>query len=165
MNLFKSSFGYIINCFFFFSGCGKTALINFLCHKVLDDELYVFRIHAGVTNQNITETITHQIVKAEQLIEQAKKLKVLVPKRLWIFFDEFNTTKNVGLIKEIMCERTLLGKKLPDNMVFLAACNPRRRTTEKIRFDDNIGIKKEEYEIWFRRAFIVYCCAYTRNND
>ncbi|CAF0853494.1 unnamed protein product [Didymodactylos carnosus] len=45
-------------------------------------------------------------------------------KRLWIFFDEFNTTKNVGLIKEIVCERTLLGERLPENMVFLGACNP-----------------------------------------
>jgi hypothetical protein len=128
------------------SGCGKTALINFLCHKILDDALFVFHIHAGISNQNITDTITHQIIRAEQLIEEAQKLKVAA-RRLWIFFDEFNTTKNVGLIKEIICERTLLGKQLPNNMVFLAACNPRRLTTQKIRFDDNIGIKKAQYEL------------------
>ncbi|CAF3492697.1 unnamed protein product, partial [Rotaria socialis] len=31
------------------TGCGKTSLIKFLCQKVLDQELEIFRIHAGVT--------------------------------------------------------------------------------------------------------------------
>ncbi|CAF4035636.1 unnamed protein product, partial [Rotaria sordida] len=121
------------------TGCGKTALINFLCHKILDDELYIFHIHAGITNRDITDTLEYQIVRADQLAK--------IGKQLWIFFDEFNTTKNVGLFKEIMCERTLLGKQLPSNMVFLAACNPRRLKAEKNRSDDNIGIKRENYEI------------------
>ena len=129
-----------------FLGCGKRALINYLCHKILDDELHVFHIHAGVTNQNIVDTITKQIIRAEWLIEEAKKVQVDA-KRLWIFFDEFNTAKNVGLIKEIVCERTLLSKPLPNNMVFLAACNSRRLATQKPQFDDNIGIKKAQYEI------------------
>ncbi|CAF2518706.1 unnamed protein product [Rotaria sp. Silwood2] len=127
---------YIINHIIL--GCGKTALINFLCHKILDDELYIFHVHAGITNVDITDTIGNQSIRA---IELAK-----VEKRLWIFFDEFNTTKSVGLFKEIMCERTLLGKQLPSNMVFLAACNPRRLKTEKNRSDDNIGIEGKNYE-------------------
>jgi hypothetical protein len=112
----------------------------------LDDELYIFPIHAGVSNQNITDTIQLQIRKAKELLENAQKEKVAA-KRLWIFFDECNTTKDVGLIKEIMCERTLVGEQLPNNMVFLAACNPRRLTKQKDRFDDNIGIKKEQFEL------------------
>ncbi|CAF4156939.1 unnamed protein product [Rotaria sp. Silwood2] len=127
---------YIINHIIL--GCGKTALINFLCHKILDDELYIFHVHAGITNGDITNTIENQIKRAAELAK--------VEKRLWIFFDEFNTTKSVGLFKEIMCERTLLGKQLPSNMVFLAACNPRRLKTEKNRSDDNIGIERENYE-------------------
>lgn len=116
-----------------------------MCHKILDDELYIFHIHAGTTNQNVTDTITHQIQKAERLIEDAKILKINA-RRLWIFFDEFNTTKNVGLIKEVICERTLLGKSIPGNMVFLAACNPRRLAAQKVGFNDDVGIRKEQYE-------------------
>jgi hypothetical protein len=70
-------------------------------------------------------------------------------KRLWIFFDEFNTTSNIGLLKEIMCERTLLGERLPSNMVFLGACNPRRNKTNKILRNDDaqIGLRKSRYEM------------------
>ncbi|CAM4845776.1 unnamed protein product, partial [Rotaria magnacalcarata] len=31
------------------TGCGKTSLIKFLCQKILDEDLEIFRIHAGVT--------------------------------------------------------------------------------------------------------------------
>ncbi|CAF4652239.1 unnamed protein product, partial [Rotaria magnacalcarata] len=61
-------------------------------------------------------------------------------KRLWIFFDEFNTTTNIGLLKEITCERTLLGEPLPDKMVFLGACNPRRQKTAQLIQNDNAHV-------------------------
>ncbi|CAF0841320.1 unnamed protein product [Didymodactylos carnosus] len=146
------------------TGCGKTALINFLCNKILDDELEVLRIHAGFTVTKIIETMTIFMQKAEGFIQEAKEKAAaekalqqkivtnkndacLNVKRLWVFFDEFNTTANIDLIKEITCERTMMGEKLPENMVFLGACNPRRHKTEKTVFDDNIGIKKNRYEM------------------
>lgn len=52
------------------------------------------------------------------------KEKVNDKQNLWIFFDEFNTSENFGLICEILTERKLLGETLPENMIFLAACNP-----------------------------------------
>jgi hypothetical protein len=122
-------------------GCGKTALIQFLCEKILDDELAVFRIHAGVTNEMIVEKMLEFQRKAHQCSNGDKK------KRLWVFFDEFNTTSCIGLFKEIICERTLLGERLPDNMVFLGACNPQRWTKNKNILHDNIGIKKDPYDI------------------
>ena len=53
-----------------------------------------------------------------------------------------NTTPNIGLLKEIICERTFLGERLPDNMVFVGACNPLRRKTKKGESADQIAIKK-----------------------
>ena len=44
-----------------------------------------------------------------------------------LFFDEANTTDALGLIKEIMCDRRLLGEPLGDDLKFAAACNPYRR--------------------------------------
>jgi hypothetical protein len=78
------------------------------------------------------------------LIIQAENLSS--EKRLWIFFDEFNTIFNISLLKEIICERTLLGKVLPKNMVFLGTCNPRRQKTDQSIFNENIGIKKDRYD-------------------
>ena len=44
-----------------------------------------------------------------------------------LFFDEANTTENIGLIKEIMCDRRLKGKPISDSVKFIAACNPYRK--------------------------------------
>ncbi|CAF0807414.1 unnamed protein product [Didymodactylos carnosus] len=124
------------------TGCGKTALITFLCQKILDDELEVLRIHAGLTSSQIID-------KMEQFI--AKATTFIAPKRLWIFFDEFNTTENIGLIKEITCERTLLGKSLPNNLVLLGACNPSRmkmkRDGNAVADGNEIGLSIDRYEM------------------
>ncbi|CAF1340047.1 unnamed protein product [Adineta steineri] len=123
------------------TGCGKTALIQFLCQKILDDDLEVFRMHAGVSLDQIVTTVQAYIIQAQQC--QTKN------KRLWIFFDEFNTTCNIGLLKEIICERTLLGEPLPANMVFLGACNPRRKKTGSLVLNDDahIGLRKNRYKM------------------
>ena len=53
-----------------------------------------------------------------------------VNKKLYtmLFFDEANTTENIGLIKEIMCDRRLKGESISDNVKFIAACNPYRKS-------------------------------------
>ena len=122
-------------------GCGKTALIQFLCQKILDDDMEVFRIHAGITNNMIIENMQHFIKKSQEIFEQDSN------KRLWVFLDEFNTTPNIGLWKEIICERTFLGESLPTNMVLLGACNPQRRRKKKTELDDDMSIKKYHLDI------------------
>ena len=46
-----------------------------------------------------------------------------------LFFDEANTTEAIGLIKEIMCDKSMEGKKLKlcENLKMVAACNPYRK--------------------------------------
>ncbi|CAF4833776.1 unnamed protein product, partial [Rotaria sp. Silwood1] len=127
------------------TGCGKTALIQFLCQKILDDEMVVFHIHAGITNDKINETMHELLRKAQKCSEENQN------KRLWVFLDEFNTTPNIGLLKEIVCEKSFLGKTLPKNMVLLGACNPQRRKKNQKETDDAIGIKKHHYEILRQR--------------
>ncbi len=39
----------------------------------------------------------------------------------------------MGLITEIMCKRTMLGKSLPDSLVFLSAVNPYRTKKTKMK--------------------------------
>ncbi|CAF4169052.1 unnamed protein product [Rotaria sp. Silwood2] len=123
------------------TGCGKTSLIQFLCQKVLDDDLVIFRIHPGITIVNILIKMRDCVGRAQQCVSENK--------RLWVFFDEFNTTSNIGLLKEIICERTLLGEPLPSNMVFLGACNPLRNKTPKILLNEDarIGLRKNHFEM------------------
>lgn len=45
-----------------------------------------------------------------------------------VFFDEANTSDAIGLMKEILCDRRINGKPIPDYMKFIVACNPYRRS-------------------------------------
>ena len=58
---------------------------------------------------------------------------------VWVFFDEFNTTNDIGVIKEIFVERTCNGIPIPNNMRLIAACNAWRQRT---KLPENIGLCK-----------------------
>ena len=111
-------------------------MIRNLCQVILEDHLEVFRLHAGVTDDKLIRRMKDLIGKAKMLPKN---------KRLWIFFDEFNTIGNVSLLKEIVCERTLLGEPLPENMVFLGTCNPQRQKPHSCIFGEDVGIRKNTY--------------------
>ncbi|XP_066918681.1 E3 ubiquitin-protein ligase rnf213-alpha-like [Clytia hemisphaerica] len=109
------------------TGCGKTSLITFMC-KILAkskeaSNLVLVKIHGGVTKQHIM-----------QHVQNAKKLaKKSGDKKTILFFDEANTTDAIGLIKEIIIDKSLNGELLgleENNMVVIAACNPYRRHSQ-----------------------------------
>lgn len=104
------------------TGCGKTSLIAYLALNVLNIKLITFNIHAGVSQ-------TLFLKKIKEILKLKKNLK----EDLWLFFDEFNTSDCMYLITEMICNKTLLGKKLPSDLKLLAACNPyklRNKTLE-----------------------------------
>ena len=78
-------------------------------------------MHGGITEQDIERKVNEAI----ELAEQNKTADP--PVDTVLFFDEANTTEAVGLIKEIMCDRRLNGKPLPEDIKFIAACNPYRK--------------------------------------
>ena len=99
----------------------------------------VLNIHAGTTDKDIIEFIKTIIPLAENLEEEEKKIKeekmkmgfLYDEKKIWIFLDEINTCKSMGLISELMCKKSYQGKKLPNNIIFIAACNPYREAKKK----------------------------------
>ena len=115
------------------TGVGKTSLLRFFVQKILNEHLEIFSIHAGVTLQTI-------MTKMQEFITMALQI---MPLRIWIFFDEFNTNDNIGLLCEIICDRSLNNEKLPENMVLTAACNRYSLKTIKTKFDQNLRIKKK----------------------
>ena len=44
-----------------------------------------------------------------------------------LFFDEANTTEHINLIKEVMCDRSVFGRKIHQDLRIVAACNPYRK--------------------------------------
>ena len=71
-----------------------------------------------------------------------------------VFFDEANTTDAIGLIKEIMCDRRLHGKPIPEDLKFIAACNPYRRSEH-----DHIMTCTDVWHV------IMYTCAFGFRHD
>ena len=102
------------------TGVGKTKLLEMLA------TLYgkgtcrweKLQIHAGTTDQKIVSFIDEV---TEKVKNEGKENETT-----WIFFDEINTCNSLGLITEIMCNHTYLGKKINKNFIFLGACNPYR---------------------------------------
>jgi hypothetical protein len=93
----------------------------------------------------------------ENVIEEAKKLDEINSKnnkneRIWVLFDHFNTSTCMGIITEIMCNKTMRGEKLPESIIYFAACNPYKRKTEKA-LNTNFGLvfKKD-----FKNKDLVY---------
>ena len=126
------------------TGCGKTYLIRKLSELLNNGSskrMKILNIHAGINDKDIIEFLEKKVINTAKIIEKrnqiqkeiyAKNDQVFIPKKLWVFFDEINTCKSMGLISEIMCKHTYQGKPLPKCIAFIAACNP-YRIGEKIK--------------------------------
>ncbi|PAA90242.1 hypothetical protein BOX15_Mlig007869g1 [Macrostomum lignano] len=104
------------------TGCGKTSLIRFLAN-VQGVDLEVMNFHAGVEQEEIVKRIRSASGIAKE------KYKEFVYSNacdgvVWVFLDEINTCEHLGLLKEAICHKKLLGERLPPNLRLMAACNP-----------------------------------------
>ena len=93
------------------TGCGKTSLIRKLSEMLNNGKLnnmYTLNIHAGTNDEEIINFINKiEIIakklkeKEKQKIEKFKSENLLYEeKKLWVFLDEINTCKSMGLISE-----------------------------------------------------------------
>ena len=85
---------------------------------------FMFKIHGGTTYKDIERNVLH----AETMALQNEQINRNVDTVL--FFDEANTSEALGMIKEIMVDRTCNGRPLSDRLKFIVACNPYRRQVE-----------------------------------
>ena len=107
------------------TGCGKTLLISKLYELLNNGEKinsdYKINIHGGFTDEDI-------IKKIEKINNEINQKENLDNKKIWVFIDEINTCKSMGLFSEIICNHSCNGKKLNSNLVFIGACNPYRKS-------------------------------------
>ncbi|KAH3735683.1 hypothetical protein DPMN_042218 [Dreissena polymorpha] len=82
------------------------------------------QVHGGITKGDIVRKVHSAEEKAKENVEKygADMFTIL-------FFDEANTTEAIGIIKEIMCDKSICGEplKLFQNLKIIAACNPYRK--------------------------------------
>ena len=67
------------------------------------------------------DTTEEEIVTFIEKITEENKKQNSDNDLIWVFFDELNKCNSLGIITEIMCKHTLLGKEIKDNFVFLGS--------------------------------------------
>ena len=103
------------------TGCGKTYLITFTAKCLLGDEFRQLTLHPGITEDRLKRVL----FKIQQVA-----LELPANKRLWVLFDEFNTSHLQSLVAEIISTRRahfhneLKDLVFADNIIFVACCNP-----------------------------------------
>ena len=82
-------------------------------------------------------------------------------KLIIVFFDEFNTCNSLGLLTEIMCTKKCQGIDVKKNVVFVGACNPYRKITNK-RNNSTALIKEGSANSEQKLIYIVNPLTYTQ---
>ena len=91
------------------TGCGKTSLLRFFIEVVLKESFQIIYIHSGITISDIRRFL-------ENSNTEAKKNPIL---RVWVLFDEFNTSDCMGEIVSVLCERKFEGISFRPNLSLL----------------------------------------------
>ena len=128
------------------TGCGKTRKVKFFSDLHLRpavmniQHLIHVKIHGGTT----AEEITAKVEQAERLARVNRPKLFTAKNRLFegnatpatsiLFFDEANTTEAIGLIKEILCDRTCNGRDIEfgNGLKIIAAVNPYRKHSDEM---------------------------------
>ena len=131
------------------SGIEDTEIINFLEQLIRDSQLFDnSRLTSAIDefnsfSQDYQTNYLLSINKTkEKLFEDFKR--EITQQKIWVFFDEINASNSMGLLSEILCKKTYLGKKIPERFIFLAACNPYRAMGELNKIDHSLIHKGQE---------------------
>ena len=93
------------------------------------------QVHGGTTKSDIEKAVRKaEVLASKEALGYANEDKNTTKEVFGtvLFFDEANTTEHINLIKEIVCDRSMHGNKLHDDLRMVAACNPYRRLIEVI---------------------------------
>lgn len=130
---------------------GKSSLVQKLYKFSSYGNLYklkVFNFYPETKGEEIIKFIT-SIISEEEKLEQkynkSEKSNFVLEKRVWIFLKNINTCNSMGLIKELICNHSLQGRKLTKTMTIIATCIP-ELPKEKDAMEKNNN--KETYKIY-----------------
>jgi hypothetical protein len=87
------------------------------------------QVHGGTSSADIERRVNKAVEQATHNQENFPGMQTV------LFFDEANTTEDIGLIKEIMCDHRIRGLALPEThqLKLIAACNPYRKYVAELQ--------------------------------
>ena len=92
-------------------------------------------MHGGTTEETVVQAVEEAEKCAMKNAEHVASLISLGTPEQYLhgaklgtilFFDETNTIEMVDLIKEVMCDHTIHGRRIHKDVRIVAACNPYR---------------------------------------
>ena len=102
------------------TGCGKTSLIRMLSqmqNKGEKNGMKILNIHAGTNDDDIIKFMNEFVIpEAKLILESEKNIKeerlrnnqTFENKKVWVFLDEINTCKSMGLIRLYLLQHVIL---------------------------------------------------------
>ena len=94
-------------------------LYHWFAESNLEPTFFDINIHGSLTASDLKQHFD----EARRVANKIAHLGVKVV----VFLDEVNTASVLGLLKEIIVDRSLNGELLEENIVIIAACNPVRQ--------------------------------------
>ena len=126
---------------------GKLSLIRKLSelkNEGNSNKLKILNLHSEIYDNDIIDFL-NQVVIPEAKYEKEKNRNereniFFNENKIWVFFNDINSSKSMGLINELMCKHTCQGKPLPSNIVFIGACNPYKQSKKINHVEQKIGL-------------------------
>ena len=107
------------------------------------------KVHGGMTVNDIKSCLKEVIAVAQRQIEATTGQEGWKEVSPVVFFDEVNTSTQLGIFQDIMVDRTLDGKSLSRNMFWVAASNPKRAKEDLIEEGGRLSHKHRDfYEVF-----------------
>lgn len=96
-----------------------------MLHSFKISAFFTLKVHGGTTKKDLIRKVEEAECAARKNFEREETNHVYTV----LFFDEANTTEAVGVIREIMCDKTIRGRPLNicQSLKIVAACNPYKR--------------------------------------
>ena len=120
------------------TGCGKSSLMR-ATSTILGFKLHTLNIHGGLEDADIVEFVDDVLadVASSPTVNDYGEVQQHI-----LFFDEVNTCNSMALFKEIVCDGTMQGRRLPAAVKVIAACNPYRLRSGGAlhEMDDRVGL-------------------------
>eukprot|EP01129_Flabellula_baltica_P004675 TRINITY_DN1646_c0_g1_i4.p1 TRINITY_DN1646_c0_g1~~TRINITY_DN1646_c0_g1_i4.p1 ORF type:complete len:4926 (+),score=974.20 TRINITY_DN1646_c0_g1_i4:1136-14779(+) len=116
----------------------------YLLEHLLDfkyvDVFYCLPVHGSLKSHDIQ----HFIQEISELAEEFQNITFTV------FFDEGNTTSVMGLLKEIICDKSVAGNSLPHNIFAVLACNPKLDREEQTNKKSLTGDSSLDFRAYYQ---------------
>ena len=106
----------------------KRALEELLKHSQRRSLFKRIMLHPGITSRDLETFMGGVLDLAERIKRCAGGGKPTVEQV--VFFDEMNTAGCLGALKEMLVDRTINGREIPDSVFIVAAINPRTGHTQ-----------------------------------